>query len=447
MSVVLSAPEEVAKRDIAWCAAQPVAESEDRLPDWYRQLRDEAWARFESLPVPTRTNQNWRFSNLTHLRFDNFALATPLPSQTVSDLIVRAIAERPTHFAAHFVFVNNQLVLSETPDLPEGAVCVPFPEAFESQSELLQQHFLKHSDYIGGDKFAALHASASLTGVFIHFSKNCVAEHPILIHHFVGGADSAVFPHALVVAEDGAKVSVMEIFESVGKEEETLLVGIADLHAIQGSHVQYVSVQDLDKKGAKHVQLQHARAERDSAVKVGFLNLGAEWVRNESLNRMVGEGADCQVFSANLANDDQEYDQRTLQSHEAQHTTSDLFFKNALYDQSRTIFSGLIQVHPGAHYTDSYQSCRNLLGSEEAESNSLPGLEIDANQVKCSHGSTSGTISDDEIFYLRSRGITAENARRMITLGFLNESIDRLDGDDLKEVLAARLDEKFSGLF
>ncbi|HRQ91105.1 MAG TPA: SufD family Fe-S cluster assembly protein, partial [Bacteroidia bacterium] len=129
-----------------------------------------------------------------------------------------------------------------------------------------------------------------------------------------------------------------------------------------------------------------------------------------------------------------------------QHTTSDLLFKNALYDRSRTIFSGLIQVQPGAHHTDSYQSCRNLLGSDEAEANAMPGLEIDADQVKCSHGSTSGTISDDEIFYLRARGIPADAARRMISLGFLNEAIARLEGEEIRRSLFDRVERKFAGL-
>ena len=169
-------------------------------------------------------------------------------------------------------------------------------------------------------------------------------------------------------------------------------------------------------------------------------------MRNESISRMTDLGADCQIYGANLANDTQEYDQRTLQSHEAQHTTSNLFFKNALYHRSRTIFSGLIHVKPGAHHTDSFQTCRNLMGSDEAEANSMPGLEIDADQVKCSHGSTSGTISDEEIFYLRARGIPAEDARKMISLGFLNEAIDKLDGDSVKEMLFARVERKFVGV-
>ena len=194
------------------------------------------------------------------------------------------------------------------------------------------------------------------------------------------------------------------------------------------------------------MQINSSRVGRDAKITSAFVNLGAEWIRQESTARMMEQGSDCQIFSANLANGVQEYDQRTLQSHEAQHTTSDLLFKNALYDQSRTVFAGLIEVKPGSHHTDSYQTCRNLLGSNEAEANAMPGLEIDADQVKCSHGSTSGQISDEEIFYLHARGIDAEAARQMISLGFLNESISRLKGEAVQTYLFERFERKFRSL-
>jgi len=447
MSMVLTPPEETTTRPAAsWCDAPPVTDANAGLPDWYLDLRSAAWTRYGALPVPTRTNQHWRFADLKHLVIEGHTPAAPVSASVAADLVARAVSERPADYAAHFVFANNRLLHAETPALPAGATCLPITEALASHPDLLREHFLKHGDFLGGEKFAALHAAATLSGLFVHFPKGAVAEHPVIVHHFVGGEGVAIFPHTLVIAEDHASVTVLDLFESVDGNEDTLIVGMADLHAARGGRVQYAAVQDLSDKGAKHVQLQHTRAGRDASVKVGFLNLGAEWVRNESINRMVENGADCQIFSANLANDVQEYDQRTLQSHEAQHTTSDLFFKNALYDRARTIFSGLIQVQPGSHHTDSYQTCRNLMGSEEAEANSMPGLEIDADQVKCSHGSTSGTISDEEIFYLRARGIPAEDARKMISLGFLNESIDRLDGDGLKEILFARVERKFAAI-
>ncbi len=450
MSTVLMPMEETitASPTEVWLSAPPLTEADTAThagtPAWYCELQEKSWARYLELPVPTRTNQHWRFADLKMIRFADLAPAAPAADP--ASLIARAVAGRPETFAAHFVFANNRLIHSEIADLPAAAICLPLNEALVAHSDLVRSHFLQETQSLGGDKVAALHGAATLSGVFVHFPKGCVSEKPILVHHFNGGEGRAIFPHTLVVAEDNASVSVVDVFESITPAEQTLNVGMVDLFADRGGKIQYVSLQNLSDNGAKHVQIHSTRAGRDAAVKVGFVNLGAAWVRNESLNRMVDTGADCQIFSANLANGIQEYDQRTLQSHEAQHTTSDLFFKSALYNKSRTIFSGLIHVKPGAHHTDSFQTCRNLLGSEEAEANSMPGLEIDADQVKCSHGSTSGQISDEEIFYLQARGIPADDARKIISLGFLNESIAKLEGDELKEYLFARVEQKFTAL-
>ena len=140
----------------------------------------------------------------------------------------------------------------------------------------------------------------------------------------------------------------------------------------------------------------------------------------------------------------QEMDMRTLQSHESPHTTSNLLYKNALYDQARTIFAGLIMVEEGAHYTDAYQKCRNLMMSEDAEANSMPGLEINADQVKCSHGSTSGPITDEELFYLLTRGIEESDARQLVTFGFVKEAVDGIGHEALEKVVLEKIDRRFA---
>lgn len=427
-----------------WFAEQPLQSLEADLPEWYLQMQSESWDRFLELPDPTRKDEDWRFADLKKVRFTGLATAPEVTNP--EELIERAVSRRMDEIAAHFIFANNRLIHSEVVDLPEGLICLPINEALAKHGDLVREHFLQEEKHLGGEKFAALHASATLSGMFVHLPKNCVCEKPIIVHHFAGGDANTIFPHTLIVAEDNASVTLMDTFKSINEGEQTLAVGMADFDARNGGSIQYVSLQDTSDSGAKQVQLNSTRVGRDARVKSAFLNLGAAWVRNESLNRMTDTGADSQILSANLADGMQEYDQRTLQSHEAEHTTSDLLFKNALYDDARTIFSGLIHVHPGAHYTDSFQTCRNLLGSETAEANAMPGLEIDADQVKCSHGSTSGQISDEEIFYLQARGIPAEDARRMISLGFLNESFLKLDGEALQQHLFNRVEQKFATL-
>lgn len=431
-------------QDVPWLAAPPVHDIALEFPEWYTEHQARSWDRFLELPDPARKDENWRFSDLRKLRFSELIAARPVDN--VEILVQRAKKERVEHFAAHYVFANNRLIYSEISDLPGDAVCLPINEALAQHGNLVREHFMREHESLGGEKFAALHGAATLSGLFVQAPRGCVIGKPIVIHHFSGGDFQAVFPHTLIGADDNSSVSVMEFFESVGDSEQNLVIGHVDLIAENGGDIQYVSLQDLSDRGPKHVQINSSRAGRDARIKSAFVNLGASWVRNESINRMQGSGSDCQIYSANLANGSQEYDQRTLQSHEAQHTTSDLLYKNALYDDARTIFAGLIQVQPGSHYTDSYQTCRNLLGSDTAEANAMPGLEIDADQVKCSHGSTSGQISDEEIFYLQARGIPAEEARKMISLGFMNESISRLSGEEIRELLFDRVSAKFRSL-
>lgn len=446
MSTTISEAESETKSEqsIPWFAAPPVHDIALELPEWYTKHQSASWEQFLALPDPVRKDESWRFADLRKVRFSELIAARPVDNVEV--LVQRAKKERVENFAAHYVFANNRLVYSEVADLPEGAICLPINEALAQHGELVQEHFMKEEQSLGGEKFAALHGAATLSGLFLKAPRNCVIEKPIVIHHFSGGDFQAVFPHTLISANENAQVSVMEFFESIDDSEQNLIIGQVDLVADQGGNIQYVSLQDLSDMGPKHVHINSSRAGRDAKIKSAFVNLGASWIRNESINRMQGEGSDCQIYSANLANGSQEYDQRTLQSHEAQHTTSNLLFKNALYDESRTIFAGLIQVQPGSHYTDSYQTCRNLLGSDTAEANAMPGLEIDADQVKCSHGSTSGQISDEEIFYLQARGIPAEDARKMISLGFMNESISRLSGDEIRDLLFERVERKFRSL-
>jgi Fe-S cluster assembly protein SufD len=194
------------------------------------------------------------------------------------------------------------------------------------------------------------------------------------------------------------------------------------------------------------IQINETATARDASAKGFILNTGASWARNESLSRLEGPGSRSDMLSVSIPAREQEYDQRTFQHHVSEGAYSDLLYKNSLYDHSKTIFSGLIFVDEGAHHTDAYQTCRNLLMSDTCEANSMPGLEINADQVKCSHGSTSAQISDDEIFYLRARGIDPSSARQLIALGFSIEAFERLGHADLETFLLTFIEQKMTGL-
>jgi Fe-S cluster assembly protein SufD len=335
-------------------------------------------------------------------------------------------------------------VSQETDDLPDGVICLPINEALAQHGDKVRESFMQEEAQLGGKKFAALHGAGDLSGVFIFVPDGVKVERPVEVFHWLGGGESSVIlPHTLIVTGIGAEISVVDHYRSTDDDSAALSLGMTDIVTGENSRVNYLSLQRLNT-ASRQVQLGSTKVGVGAAVKTALVNLGAAWVRNENISRMLGSGARSDMLSLNLAKGTDEIDQRTLQLHEVQNTESDLFYKNALYDQSRTIFDGLILVKPGAHNTDAFQTCRNLLGSEEAEANSMPGLEIDADQVRCSHGATAGPIDPEQLFYCGARGIPEEAARKIISFGFLHDVIERLDGDSIKDLANRELEAAFS---
>jgi Fe-S cluster assembly protein SufD len=268
-------------------------------------------------------------------------------------------------------------------------------------------------------------------------------EGTIEVHHWISGANTLIFPHTLIITGESAKVRVTDLFRSADETSPGLAVAYNDLYAGRNSQLDYVAVQDFNEV-TRVIQVNDTSVQRDARAKAFVLNVGASWARNESLSRLEGSGAHSDMLSVSIPAREQEYDQRTFQHHVSEGAYSDLLYKNTLYDSSKTVFSGLIFVDEGAHQTDAYQTCRNLLMSDRAEAHSMPGLEINADQVKCSHGSTSAQIADDEIFYLCARGIDPVRARQLIARGFSVEAIERLDNEAVEELVLRFVDKKFA---
>jgi Fe-S cluster assembly protein SufD len=314
-------------------------------------------------------------------------------------------------------------------------------EALEKHSDRLREHFMAQSARLGSAKFAALHKSFVQAGTFLWVPRGLEINDPFEAFHLVQGDGAAVFPHTLVIAEDNSRVTLLEHFVSANPEDRGFACGVNDLVLKPGSKLNYVSIQEWSGKFVS-VQVNSTVAAKDSAALNLALNFGGKYSRLESVSRMIDSGARSDMLAISVARDAQEFDQRTLQDHQKPDTTSDLLYKNALHDQSRTIFSGLIKVEPGAHRTDAYQKVRNLLLSDEAEANSMPGLEILADDVRCTHGATSGQVEPEELFYLKSRGINDLAAKRLIARGFLNEVVDRLSKDQLSEYLHQQIEAR-----
>ena len=409
------------------------------LPSWFTARQQAARKRCESLPAPKRGDETWRFSNLKQLDFDGFQRGADFGSP--ADLIARCTGIERT--AAKFVFVNDTLVHSESANLPEGVIVLPLAEALASHPELVEKHFMRQETRLGSAKFAAWHEAMVSNGLFVHTGDNVEIEDAIEVHHWIAGANTVVFPHTLVVTGKSSKVRVIDIFRSAAELEPGLAIAFNDLCAGPNSQLDYVAIQALNEV-TRIIQINETATARDASAKGFILNTGASWARNESLSRLEGPGSRSDMLSVSIPAREQEYDQRTFQHHVSEGAYSDLLYKNSLYDNSKTIFSGLIFVDEGAHHTDAYQTCRNLMMSDTCEANSMPGLEINADQVKCSHGSTSAQISDEEIFYLRARGIDPVRARQLIARGFSVEVVERLNDAAAEELVLRFIDDKFA---
>ena len=343
------------------------------------------------------------------------------------------------------VFANDTLLSREVHDgvlEQKGVLWLPLDQALAQYGDLVRNRFMREEAILGGRKFAALHASQVRTGTFLYIPRGVEIELPIEAFHWLHGSGGSCFPHTLIVAEPMSKVTFVDYFESADSMAPGFACGVSDLWLGDGAQVTYVCSQAWSTQ-ALAMQINSTVVGRDASAKSLTLNVGSRYARSESVSHLRATGGRSDMLAVTIADESQEIDQRTFQVHEAPNTASDLLYKNALDDQSRTIFSGLIRVSPGAHKTDAYQKVRNLLLSDQAEANSMPGLEIEADDVRCTHGATSGQIEGEELFYLRSRGIPLKEAQRLVVYGFLDEVFGRLENDALAAKLCSMLHDKF----
>jgi Fe-S cluster assembly protein SufD len=429
-------------------------ESNHELPQWFVDAQAEARREFAAEPYPSRKDEHWRFSSVKNL--DGATSSAKSDLEAASLLYSEALAKgraKPilagafSEPAGRIIFVNDQLVSCELLDdsLNErGVIFLPLEQALKVRPDLLEAHFMAQPARLGSKKFAALHKASVKAGTVLYLPPSLVVDAPFEVFHIVTGENLAVFPHTLVIADKESQVTLLDHFVSADGQARGFATGVNDLVLRPGSKLSYISVQDWSRQFVS-VQMNSTVAEEQASAVNLSLNFGGRYSRLESVSRLAGVGARSDMLAVSIAGADQEFDQRTLQDHLQANTTSDLLYKNALSDNARTVFSGLIKVERGAHRTDAYQKVRNLLLSDEAEANSMPGLEILADDVRCTHGATSGQVEPEEMFYLLSRGIPQVKANGLIVNGFLSEVIDRLSSQDIKAYLHGQIADRLKG--
>jgi Fe-S cluster assembly protein SufD len=388
---------------------------------WLERLRREGITRFEEAGFPSTKQEDWRFTNVAPIARTQFAL----PERV-------AIAGRPPlsfggEAAAELVFVNGYFVpdMSRVEGLPAGVQVGSLAESLRNDGAVLERHLARHAD-IRHNPFVALNTGFIREGAFVHFARGAVLERPVhLLFLSVPGADPAVsHPRVLIVAEDNAEATVVETYAGVG-EGSYFTNAVTEVVAGNNARVDHLKLQQ-ETRQAFHVATTQAHVGRTGAFISHSASLGGKLTRNDLNVVLAGDGAEATLNGVVWISGDQHVDNHTLLDHARPGCASHELYKHVLGEESSGVFKGKILVRQPAQKTDSKQTSKSLLLSDDAVMNSQPALEIYADDVKCTHGSTIGPVDEDMVFYLRSRGVSLEAARHLLTYAFAADITRRI---------------------
>jgi len=371
----------------------------------WSQVRRSAHERAIAAPFPTIDEETWRYSRIGEL-----------------DLSTFAIAEMPTTITGE----SSQVTVTRVP-ASSASVDASLAELFaqSTSTDLFNSLNLAHMDVI-----------------VVSVKRGIVASQPIVITHTVNGDGSAYFPRLVIDAAENSEVTVVERFVS-DDGVRSLVVPVLDARAAQSARVRYLAINELGDKSWQ-IGEHDSVGERDSDTLLATVALGGDYARVSTAARLRGQGSNTRQVALYFAGGTQMHDFRTLQEHAAPRTTSDLLFKGAVQDTAKSVYTGLIKIHNNAKGSVAYQTNRNLTLSHGAWAESVPNLEIETNDVKCSHASTVGPIDEEQLFYLESRGVNPDVAQRLVVLGFFDEVLAQLPVGDLAAPLRQRVAQKLS---
>jgi Fe-S cluster assembly protein SufD len=382
--------------------------------------RTELLERYKAIPLPTTKDESWRFTDLKGFDPDSFSANGSTGVATAPGMLELE--------AAGIVRVSEGGL--EIERAPEGI-----------RFEPLGDH-PRLGELVGSDeKFAAHNAALWEHGLLVHVPKGIVLEQPLYIRIVNDVEGGSLFWRLLIVAEPESRFTVIEEYASTSPGLSGYVNAAVEIFVDQAAKVEYVSVQNVSRE-TWHFGTHHARVERDAELDWVAGGFGSKKGKVRIQNDLAGRGATSRVTGAYFTDGTQHLDYDTFQEHIAPDTTSDFAFKGALRDDSRAVWRGMIRVEEDAQKTNAYQENRNLLLSKTAHADSIPGLEILANDVRCTHGATLGQVDREQLFYLMARGLTRQEAERMIVRGFFQDVLDRIELEPVREALGAALEAR-----
>lgn len=410
-------------------------------PPFVDEIRRRAFEEFEALPIPSQETEEWRYTDLEDFGFDLRPFADGGGPEAVNKHGVLQAAGGGER-AGLQIQRNSEVISTRVANgLSErGVIFGDLDRATAEHPELVEPylHTLVATDR---SKFTALHAAFRTGGTFLYVPPGVEIRLPLQTLTWIDAEDAAVFPRTLLVAGENAEVTFIDRYASpaIGR---ALSDAIVEIHAGPGSRVRYFALQEYGD-GVTHLAVQRARVAKDATLKTLGVAFGGALARAEVEALLAEDGASSEMLGVYFGDAEQHIDHRSIQDHVGSRTSSDLLYKGAMRDSSNAIYTGTVIIEKGAHHCDAYQTNRNILLSEHARAHSVPNLEILTNDpTRCGHAASVGPVSDDELFYLMSRGIPEKEAERLIVFGFFAEVLDRIDVAEIREGLERAIEDE-----
>ena len=393
-------------------------------PDWLARRRVAAAEQVAASAMPSVEEELWRYTPIGQLDLGRYQLATD------------AGAQSPTPIPGHCAIA----------DTSNGWLC-GMELAPETAAQGVEVRPLGESDAelaasVDVDLFAVMNAAFSVEPVLVRVPPGVSVEGPIVVRHWIDAEGAAVFPRLIVDAGADSSVEVLELYGSA--DVAAFVSPVVEIRVASAARVGYLAMQDLGPK-VWHIGSQVSHIDSQAHMRASTAALGGGYARMRLDTHLSGRGATGDLISLYFGDGDQTLDFRTFQDHAAPDTTSSLLFKGAVDDSSRSVYTGLIRVRPEARGTNAYQTNRNIKLSEDAWAESVPNLEIENNEVHCSHASAVGPIDGEQLFYLESRGVPTETAERLIVTGFFDEVLDQFPVLEAVPAVRDRLHSKIEG--
>jgi Fe-S cluster assembly protein SufD len=405
-------------------------------PSWLTDRRHEAFARFQAFAWPSARDEEWRRTDIRAFKLGDFSPANAQePSFEAASAFDPIWNTLSSHYATGIQHVNGAVVRHADQAHLGGAVFLDLNQAVKDHPELIRRHL--HTEVVkpSDDIFAALHAAFWTGGTLLYVPKGVHVEAPLFSLVGLANEGRVDFSHTLVVLDEGASATLVRETASSGRDGAPgFHTGALEVIQGQGSRFRLVNIQNWDSS-TWHFSRERAVVGRDAALQWTVGGLGSRLAKVNQEVALAGQGAGAQVNGVIFTSGRQHLAYFTRQDHIAPHTTSDLLYKGGLKGRSRIVWKGMIRVEKDAQRTDAYQKNDNLVLSDTARADSIPGLEIEANDVRCTHGATAGRVDEDMIFYSQARGIPRETAIRLIVEGFFAGVYDRITLEPVRETL------------